>query len=97
MRFERVKLPYGTVTGPANRLNVEDLSDKTLQVLNGAGFNFDIEGSLDGINWFLLVNNVTGTITNQAIADLAKFLRVDIATVGTAPEINIYGRNLRTQ
>jgi len=97
MRFERVKLRYPGSSGPGEALNVQDLTEKTLQVVGGAGFDFTVEASLDGSNWFEAVASTTGPVSNTAITDLAAFLRVNVSTLGTAPEINIYGRNTRTQ
>ncbi len=96
MRFEFVRVLY-TATGPSAPISVEDLQDMTLSVQGGTGYDFDLEGTLDGSVWFVVQAAIVAAINNQAITGILKAVRAEVTTVGTAPTIRIYGRNVRTQ
>lgn len=91
-RFERIELANGT---PGTASSVEKLRDKFVQAEGGFGGTLNVEGSIDGTNFRVVLNALTaGSIT--ALPETLKEVRLDTTSATGGPaEVVLGGFNER--
>ena len=95
-RFTDGKLHCPQATGPGSPQNVEDMSDKLVEVTGTFTSTIDIETSLDGITWTVALNNILSPSAPQAVSALAKWMRVNVnAYTSGQPIVRVFGRTTR--
>ncbi|KKN30620.1 hypothetical protein LCGC14_0832340 [marine sediment metagenome] len=91
-RFEKVALANGA---PGTASNVEKLRDKFVQAEGGFGGSLDVQGSVDGTNFRVVLAAVAaGSIT--ALPETLKEVRLDTTNATGGPaEVVLGGFNER--
>jgi len=96
-RFTDGKLNVPQAVAEGTPQNVEDMKDKLVEVTGGPfTCTFDVETSLDGVTWNLAINNINAPAAPQAVAALAKWMRVNMtAYTSGLPIVRVFGRTTR--